>query len=57
MTMLMRAVLNRAKRAMAAKSRVGTSNGPSWTTSSSGASDPARRPVGTTIEAVKATSR
>ena len=57
MIMLISAPLATANRAMPAKTRSGTAIGPSRTTSSSGLEDPARRSVGTTIDAVSVTSR
>jgi hypothetical protein len=54
---LIRAPLETARSAVAAKSFNGMFIGPSWTTSSKGLSDAASCAVGTTIEAVKVTSR
>ncbi len=57
MIRLIRAPLETASSAMAAKRVVGIGSVPRSTTSSSGPSDPASAAVGTTIEAVKVTSR
>jgi hypothetical protein len=53
MIMLIRALLATAMRAMNANSLVESPSGPSSTTSSSGASEPESRPVGTTNDAVR----
>jgi len=57
MIMFIRAPLETARSAMAAKSWVGMAIGPALTTSSKGPLESASVPVGTTIEAVKVTRR
>ncbi len=57
MIMLMSAPLASANRAIAEKIRVSMDSGPRWTTSSSGPSEAASSPVGTTMEATPATRR